>query len=87
MTWEWRRLNNEQLNDLYTLNSIRVIKARRIRWHVGRVGERRSAYRVFVGKPEGKRHLEDPGIDGRIILTCIFRSAMGGGGLARSGSE
>jgi len=28
----------------------------------------------LVGKPEGKNHLEDPGIDGRIILKCIFRT-------------
>ena len=35
-------------------------------------------YRVLVGKPEGKRHLEDPGIDGRIILRLIFESEMGG---------
>jgi hypothetical protein len=35
--------------------------------------ERRCVYRVLVGKPEGKTHLEDPGIDGRIILRWIFR--------------
>jgi hypothetical protein len=50
VTREWRRLHNEQMNDLYTPNSIRVIKSRRIRWHVARVGERRSAYRVFGGE-------------------------------------
>ena len=37
------------------------------------MGERRGAYRVLVGKPEGKNHLEDPGLDGRIILRWIFR--------------
>jgi hypothetical protein len=37
------------------------------------MGERRGAYRVLVGEPEGKNHLEDPGIDGRIILRCVFR--------------
>jgi len=37
------------------------------------MGERRSVSRVLVGKPEGKRHLGDPGIDGRIILRWIFR--------------
>ena len=42
------------------------------------VGERRDAYRVLVGKPEGKNHLEDPGIDGRIILRLIFRKWDGG---------
>jgi hypothetical protein len=38
------------------------------------MGESRGVYRVFVGKPEGKSHLEDPGIDGRIILRWIFRT-------------
>jgi hypothetical protein len=36
------------------------------------MGERRGAYRVLVGKPEGRNHLEDPGVDGRIILKWIF---------------
>jgi hypothetical protein len=54
----WRRLCNEELNDLYTLpNIIRVIKSRRMRWmgHVARMGEWRVAYRILVGNPEGKR--------------------------------
>jgi hypothetical protein len=37
----------------------------------GTYGVRSSVYRVLVGKPEGKNHLEDPGIDGRIILRWI----------------
>ena len=37
------------------------------------MGERRGVYRVLVGKPEGRAHLEDPGVDGRIILRWIFR--------------
>jgi hypothetical protein len=36
--------------------------------HVARMGEERGVYRVLVGKPEGKRPLGDPGVDGRIIL-------------------
>jgi hypothetical protein len=46
-----------------------------MRWagYVACVGERRSIYRVLVGKPEGKNHLEDPGVDGRVILRWIFR--------------
>jgi len=37
------------------------------------MGARRGVYRVLVGKPEGKNQLEDPGVDGRIILRWIFR--------------
>jgi hypothetical protein len=38
------------------------------------MGQRKSVYRVLVGKPEGKKNrLGDPGIDGRIILRWIFR--------------
>ena len=58
VSWEWRKLHNEELNDLYcSLNNIRVIKSRKMRWagHVARVGEKRVVYRVLVGKPEGKR--------------------------------
>jgi hypothetical protein len=55
VTGEWRKLSNEELNDLYTsLNIIRVIKSRRMIWpeHVARMGERGGAYKVLVGKPE-----------------------------------
>jgi len=57
---EWRRFDNEELNDLYSSpNIVRVIKSRRMRWagHVARMGEERGVYRVLVGKPEGKRPL------------------------------
>jgi len=60
---EWRKLHNEELNDLdSSLNNVRVIKSRIIRrvWHVARMGERRGVYRVLVGKPEGKRQLRRP---------------------------
>jgi hypothetical protein len=36
------------------------------------MGERRGAYRALVGKPEGRNHWKDPGVDGRIILKWIF---------------
>jgi len=58
VTGEWRKLHNEELNDLYSSPSIvRVIKSRSLRYagHVARMGERRGAYRVLVGSPEGKR--------------------------------
>jgi hypothetical protein len=38
------------------------------------MGKRRGVYRVLVGKSEGRDHLGDPGIDGRIILKWIFRN-------------
>jgi hypothetical protein len=56
---EWRKLHNEELRDLYSLRSIiRIIKSRRMRLagHVARMGEKRNAYRLLVGKPEGKSH-------------------------------
>ena len=63
VTGEWRRLLNEELNDLYpSPNIVPVIKSRRMRWagHVARMGEERGAYRVLVGKPEGKSPLGRP---------------------------
>jgi len=57
VTGEWRKLHNEELNDLYcSPNFVRGIKSRRMRWagHVARMGERRGVYRVLVGKPEGR---------------------------------
>jgi hypothetical protein len=62
VTGEWRRLHNEELNDLYSSNILRVIKSRIIRWagHVARMGERRGAYRILVGTPEGRRPLGRP---------------------------
>jgi hypothetical protein len=55
---EWKKLHNEELNELYWRpNIVRVIKSRRMRWegHVAQMGERRVVYSVLVGKPEGKR--------------------------------
>ena len=59
-TEKWRKLHIEELIDLYcSPNIVRVIKSRMMRWagHVARMGEKRGAYRVWVGKPEGKRSL------------------------------
>ena len=63
VTGERRKLHDEELNDLYCSPSIvRVIKWRIMRWagHVARMGERRGAYRVLVGDPEGRRPLGRP---------------------------
>ena len=63
VTGEWRKLHNEELNDLYSLpNIVRVVKSSRMRWawHVARMGEDRGVHRLLVGKPEGKRPLGRP---------------------------
>jgi len=63
VTSEWRKLHNEELNDLYcSPNVVWAIKSRRIRLagHVTRMGERRGVYRILVVKPEGKRSLGRP---------------------------
>jgi hypothetical protein len=63
VTGEWRKLHNEELHDLYSSPSIiRIMKASRMRWvgHVARIEERRNAYSLLVGKPEGRRPLGRP---------------------------
>jgi hypothetical protein len=58
-----RKLHNEELHNLYCLPSaIRITKSRRVRWvgQVARMGEKRNAYGILVGKPEGKRPLGRP---------------------------
>jgi hypothetical protein len=63
VTAEWRRLHNEELNELYSSpNIVRVNKSRRMRWkgHVARMGEGRGTYRVLVGRPEGRRPVGRP---------------------------
>jgi len=60
VTGEWRKLHNEELNDLYSSpNIVWAINSRRMSWagHVARMGNRRGVFRVLVGKPEGKRPL------------------------------
>jgi hypothetical protein len=67
----WRKLHNEELHNVYCLPIIiRIIKSRRMRWagHVAHMGEIRNAYRILVGKPEGKKPLGRPRLGGRIIL-------------------
>jgi hypothetical protein len=59
ITREWRKLHNEELNNLYSTSIVRVIKSRRPRWagHVARIYERSGVYRVLLGNHERKRPL------------------------------
>jgi hypothetical protein len=58
VTGGWRKLHNEELHNLYcSPNIIIMIKPRRMGRHIARTGEKRNAYRILTGKPEGKRPL------------------------------
>jgi hypothetical protein len=62
VTGDWRKLHNEEFHNLYSSTDIITInKSRRMRWaeHVARM-EKRNAYRILVGKPDGKRPLGRP---------------------------
>jgi hypothetical protein len=68
----WKKLHNNELHSLYSSpNIVRVMKSRRMRWagHVARMGEGTEVYRVLVGRPEGRRPLEDLGLGGEITLS------------------
>jgi len=72
ITREWIKLHNEELYDRYSSqNIIRVINSRRWGWagHVACMEDRRGTYRILKRE---KHLLEDLGVDGRIILKCIF---------------
>jgi hypothetical protein len=63
VTGVWRRLHNKELNDLYSSPIIIwVIKPRRMRWagHVAHMGQKRGAYRILAGRPEGRQPLGRP---------------------------
>jgi hypothetical protein len=81
ITGEWTKLNNEELKTLYSSYVTGMIKSKRMRW---------AGYVAFMGKGEvhtgpwwgnmGERdHLEDSGVDGKIIWRCIFRKWEGEG--------
>ena len=77
VTWEWRRLHNEELYDQYSVQDIiRVIKTRIIRWtwEIPRIG-RRKVHTEFRWEDLRKGgHLEDPAVDERTILNGIFKN-------------
>jgi hypothetical protein len=83
VTGKWRKLHNEELNDLYSLpNIVRVVKSRRMRWagHVARMGEDRVVYRVLVGKREGKKPLGRPRSRWMDNIKMDLQEVGGGGG-------
>ena len=76
MNGEWRRLHNEELHSLYrSLNIVRMIKSRRLRWagHVARMEEGRSVFKIVLGKPTGKRPLERPRHRWRTMLELTLK--------------
>ena len=77
VTGEWRKLHNEEPNDLYcSPNIVRIIKSRRMRWarHIARTGKGESYTEFWWGNLRERNNLGDPGIDGRIILRSVFRN-------------
>jgi hypothetical protein len=81
VTGDWRKLHNEEFHNLYSsLDIIRQMKSRRMRWagHVACMGEERKLYRVLVGKPKGNNHSEDQGVGGRMGSEWILGDWLGG---------
>jgi len=90
VTGEWRKLHNEERNDLYcSPNNGRVIKSRKMQWtgHVARMGLKRGVYRVLVGIPEGKRRVGRPRRRWEDNIKIDLQAVgCGGSGLDRAGS-
>jgi hypothetical protein len=87
LTGEWRKPHNVELIVPYcSSNIVREIKSRRMRWagHVARMGERGAVQCFSGGHLKERDHLEDLGVDGRILR--IFNKCFGSHGLDCSGS-
>ena len=72
----WRKLYNDELNELYcSPNIVRVSKSRKMRWvgHVARTGRGEVCAGFWWGNLREILYLGDPGVDGRMILRWIFR--------------
>jgi hypothetical protein len=80
VTGKWRKVHNEEVNDLYSSPSIvREKKSRRIRWagHVARMGREEVCTGFWWGNLLERDHFGNQHIDGRIILNWIFRKWRG----------
>jgi hypothetical protein len=78
---QWRKLHNGELHNLYSPpDIIRQIKSRIMRsaGHKTRMGDGRNVYRVLMRKPEGKNHLKDRGVDGRMGPKWTLAGLAGG---------
>jgi hypothetical protein len=77
VTVEWRKLHNVELTDLYSSpNIIQVIKSRKIKWagHIAHMGRGEVYTVLWWGNLRERDHLEDPGVDVKIILGWVFRN-------------
>jgi hypothetical protein len=76
VTGEWRKLHNEELNDLYFSPNISQVIKSRIRWagHVASMGREEMFTGFWCRYLRERDHLEDPGVDDGIVLKWIFRA-------------
>jgi len=82
VTGEWRKLHDEELNDLYCApNTFGVVKSKRMRWagHIARRGSWEAYIGIWWGNLRERDNLGDPGVDVKRILKWIFRKWFCGG--------